>query len=129
MKKSDHCKYLGVTIDKHLGFQTKVKKVQTNMAVGLKTVETVQHRFPTQVLFMIFHALVMRHLDYSLVVFFKISYSLLLSLKKQMICALKSVFFRSNIRSLDYVQISDTFFQYINNQINLCLFFLSQSSW
>ena len=27
VKKSDHCKYLGVTIDKHLGFQTQVKKV------------------------------------------------------------------------------------------------------
>ena len=27
VKKSDHCKYLGVSIDKHLGFQTQVKKV------------------------------------------------------------------------------------------------------
>ena len=27
VKKSDHCKYLCVTLDKHLGFQTQVKKV------------------------------------------------------------------------------------------------------
>ena len=27
VKKSDHCKYLGVTIDKLLGFQTQVRKV------------------------------------------------------------------------------------------------------
>ena len=27
VKKSDHCKYFGVTIDKHLGFQTQVKTV------------------------------------------------------------------------------------------------------
>ena len=27
VKKSDDCKYLGVTIDKHLGFQTQVKTV------------------------------------------------------------------------------------------------------
>ena len=28
--KSDHCEYLGVTIDKHFGFQTQVKKVLKN---------------------------------------------------------------------------------------------------
>ena len=69
------------------------------MAVGIKTVETVQHRFPTQVLLLTFHALVLSHLDYSLLFFFKISSSLLLSLEKQMNWALKSVFFRSNIKS------------------------------
>ena len=30
VKKSDHCPYLGVTIDKHLGFQTQVTKVLKN---------------------------------------------------------------------------------------------------
>ena len=85
VKKSDHCKHLGVTIDKHLGSQTQVKKVLKNMAVGIKTVETVQHRFPTQVLLMLFHALVMSHLDYSLLFFFKISSYLLLSLEKLLI--------------------------------------------
>ena len=35
VKKSDHCKYLDVTIDKHLGFQTQVNKVLKNMAVGI----------------------------------------------------------------------------------------------
>ena len=64
VKKSGHCNYLGVTIDEHLGFPTQVKKVLKNMAVGIETVETVQHRFPTGVL-MLFHALVMSHLDYS----------------------------------------------------------------
>ena len=70
VKISDQCKYLGVTIDKHLGFQTQVKKVLKNMAVGIKTVETVQHRFPTGELLMLFHALVMSHLEYSLLFFF-----------------------------------------------------------
>ena len=68
------------------------------MAVGIKTVETVQHRFPTQVLLMLFHALAMSHLDYSLLFSFKISSSLLLSLEKQMNWALKSVLFGSNIK-------------------------------
>ena len=43
------------------------------MTVGKKIVETVQHRFPKQVLPMLFHAIVMSHLDYSFLFFFKIS--------------------------------------------------------
>ena len=69
------------------------------MAVDIKTVEFVQHRFPTQVLLMLFYALVMSHLDYFLLFFFKISSSLLLSLGKQMNWALKTVFFCINIKS------------------------------
>ena len=99
------------------------------MAVGIKTVETMQHRFPTEVLLMLFHALVMSHLGYSLL-FLKIS-SLLLSLEKQMNLALKSVFFRSNIKSSYELRKSKGiisirhsimfksliyFFQYIHNQ-------------
>ena len=93
VKKSDHCKYFGVTIDKHLGFQTQGRKVLKNMAVGMKTIETMRHRFPTQALFMLFHALVMSHLGYSLQFFFKISSSSLVSLEKQVNWALKSVLF------------------------------------
>ena len=69
------------------------------MTVGKKIVETVQHRFPKQVLPMLFHAIVMSHLDYSFLFFFKISSSFLLSLEKQMNWALKSVCFCSNIKS------------------------------
>ena len=60
VKKSNHCKHLGVTNDEHLGFQTQGKKVLKNMAAGIKTVGTVQHRFPMQVFLMRFHALVMK---------------------------------------------------------------------
>ena len=35
------------------------------MAVGIKTIKTIQHRFPTTVLLMVFHALVMSHMEYS----------------------------------------------------------------
>ena len=74
---------------------------------------------------MLFHALVMKHLDYSLLFFFKIGSFLLLLLERQMNWALKSVFFRSNIKSsyelrkkqgynqytsLDHVQNSDILF-------------------
>ena len=69
------------------------------MAVGIKTVETTQHRFPTGVLLMLFHALVMSNLDYCLLFFFNIISSLLLSLEKQKNWSLKSVFFRSKKKS------------------------------
>ena len=98
------------------------------MAVGIKT---VQHRFPTQLLLMLFHVLVMSHLGYSLLFFFEISSSSLLSLGKQMNWALKGVFFRSNIKSsyelrknkgiisirhLIMFKSLNYFFQYISNQ-------------
>ena len=101
------------------------------MAVGKKTVETVQHRFPTGVLLMLFHALVMSHLKYSLLFFFKVGSSLLLSLEKQLNWALKSVFFCSNIKSSHELRKNKGiisirhlimfkslvyFFQYINNK-------------
>ena len=39
------CNYLGVTIDNYLCFQREVKKVVKKMAAGIKTIETVQHKF------------------------------------------------------------------------------------
>ena len=92
------------------------------MAVDIITVETLQHRFPEQVLLMLFHALVMSHLDYSPLFFLKISSSFLLSLENRMNWALKSVVLRSKTKSsyelrkkqvynqctsLDHVPISD----------------------
>ena len=99
VKKSDHRKYLGVTIDKHPGFQTHFKKMLKIWQSVCKTVETLQHRFPTGVLLMLFHALVMSHLDYFLLFFFKISSSLLLLLEKQINWVLQSVLFSSNVKS------------------------------
>ena len=52
-------KHIGATIDNHLCFQTEMKI----MAVGIKIIETVQNRFPTTVLTMLFHALVFNHLE------------------------------------------------------------------
>ena len=96
VKKKCECKYLGITLDQHLTFQTQVKKVLKNMAVGIKTIESIQHKFPTTVLVMLFHALIISHFEYSAIFFAQISPPLLLSLEKQMNWALKSVYFRSS---------------------------------
>ena len=45
VKKKCECKYLGnlvITLDQHLTFQTQVKKVLKNMAVGIKTIESIR---------------------------------------------------------------------------------------
>ena len=55
VKKKCECKYLGITLDQHLTFQTQVRKVLKNMAVGIKTIEShttqisdhsLSHAFP-----------------------------------------------------------------------------------
>ena len=97
VKKESECKYLGKTLDHHLTFQTQVKKLLKNMAFAIKTIESIQHKFPTTVLVMLFHALI-GHFEYCAIFFTRIS-PLLLSLEKQMNWALKSVYFRSSFKS------------------------------
>ena len=54
------------------------------MAVGIKIIETVQHRFQTKVFIILSHALFISHLEYSALCLFQISSTLLLPLEKQM---------------------------------------------
>ena len=68
------------------------------MAVGIKTIESIQHKFPTTVLVMIFHALIISHFEYSAVFLTQISPPLLLSLEKQINWAIKFVYFRSSFK-------------------------------
>ena len=66
------------------------------MAVGFTTFETLQHRFPTAVFLLLFHALVNSHSECFA---FKISSTLVLFWEIQMNWALKCVFFCSGIKS------------------------------
>ena len=65
IEKSKQCKYLGVAIVKHIDFQTKTKNHLKKMAVGIKTIETLKHKFLTRVLLKLFQALVLSHFEYS----------------------------------------------------------------
>ena len=71
------------------------------MAVGIKTIESIQHKFPTTGLVMLFHALIISHFEYSAIFFTQIFPPLLLFLEKPMNWALKSVYFRSSFKSSD----------------------------
>ena len=69
------------------------------MTVGIKTIESIQHKFPTTVLVMLFHAPIISHFEYFAIFLIQISPLLLLSFKKQMNWASKSVYFRSSFKS------------------------------
>ena len=69
------------------------------MAVAIKTIESVQHKLPATVLIMLFHALIISHFENSLTFFTQISLLSPFSLEKQMNWALKSVYFRSSVKS------------------------------
>ena len=69
------------------------------MAVRIKTIESIHHKFPTTVLVMLFHALIISQFEYSAIFLTQISPPLLLSLEKQMNWALKSGYFRSSFKS------------------------------
>ena len=79
VKKECECEYLGITLDQKLTFQIQVKKILKNTAVGVKTIESIQHKVPTTVLVMLFHALITSHFEYSAIFFTQISPPLLLS--------------------------------------------------
>ena len=73
IEKSNQCKYLGVKIDKHLDFQILAKNVLKKLAVGIKTIETIQHIYPTTVHLMLFHALVLSHFENSALLLLQIT--------------------------------------------------------
>ena len=54
-----------------------------NMAVGIKTIETLQQRLPIAVLLVIFYIVVFSHLKYSALCLFQTSSTLVLSLEEQ----------------------------------------------
>ena len=96
------------------------------MAMGIKTIETIQHKFPKTVLVMLFQTLILRHFESPALFLLQITSPLLLSLEKQMNWAFRSSIqgsfdlriqknvlgFRQRIelKSLTY------FFQYINKR-------------
>ena len=79
IEKSNQCKYLGVTIDRHLDFHTETKKVLKKKVVGIKTMGTIQHKLPTTVV-MLLQALALSHFEYSSLFLLQITSPLLLSL-------------------------------------------------
>ena len=64
VKKKNRCKYLGVTIDKHLSFDLQVKQVLQKMAMGIKTIDAIKNQLPKTTVAMLLQPLVLNHLSY-----------------------------------------------------------------
>ena len=55
-EEASQCEYLPVTIDENLFFFSEVEQIKVKLAVGIKTIEIYQHRFPTTDFLKLFHA-------------------------------------------------------------------------
>ena len=76
------------------------------MAVGIKTIETVEYILLITVLLMLFYALAVSHLENSnALCLFQIRLTLVLSLEKQVIWTFKCAYFCSRIQSSNELQI------------------------
>ena len=79
--------------EKSYGKTTIAKKVTEKTTIGIKTVKTSQHRFPTSSLLMLFHAFVNSFFkEHYALIFVQITSTLVLSLEKQSSWALKCAF-------------------------------------
>ena len=96
-KQSVKC--LCIMIDSHLNIQDEVKKFLKKMACGIKTLAAIQKLFDIQTHLLLLQSLVFSHLHYSSVVLSGISQKLILSLDKQINCALKTITYRKKYES------------------------------
>ena len=130
IEKLNQYGYLGVTIDKQLGFQIETKKVLKKWLWVSKPSKLYNISFHEQ-FFSFFQALTLSHFEYSALFLLQITSTPKVSLKKKMNCALKFVYFRSSIRSSlslkkhksvlgirQRIELKSLtyFFQYINNR-------------
>ena len=80
VKKVNECKYLGIKLDKILTLQSQVKTFLTNMAIAIRTIDSIKKQLPTETLNMLLETLALIHLDYSSLFIQCMSKALVLSL-------------------------------------------------
>ena len=123
--KKLECKYLGLILDSSLSFHAQIKTILQKMAQGIKTIDTIGQQLPTLSLVALLHCL-LSHLDYSAIFLKQINATLVLSLEKQLNCALKRTYFRSKFKSSSLLRISKSFIG-IEKRIELkCITYLYQ---
>ena len=105
IKKSNGCKYLGLTIDSSLSFMNHVKQTLKKMAQGIKPIDSFGTQLPTSGLEILLHSFVFSHLNYSALIIQHIRKHMMTSLEKQLCWGLKKVFFRSNCKSSRHFRI------------------------
>ena len=92
-------KYLGVTIDNQLNYQTEVKDLLSKMAQIFKCLYNLRDCLPKNRLPVMINSLVMCHLQYPAVVLSTVDNSLVVTLEKQLSWAVKACYHRSKFDS------------------------------
>ena len=99
IKQKESVKYLGVYLDGNLKYQAEVKNFLRKMVWSLKTFYYVLDFLPAKSRLFLLKAIVISHLQYSLVLLNGISQSLISILEKQLNWGIKACFPRYNMDS------------------------------
>ena len=92
--ESNSVKYLGVITDSKLKFDRKVKKILQRMACGIKVLNTLSKSLPEKMKVLLLNAIVISHLQYSVLILIGLQKSLLTTLEKQLNRGIKTIFNR-----------------------------------
>ena len=63
---SSEIKILGVKLDRNLTFEPEVGNVLRKMSCGIRTLQAIRHALPQKIRMTLVHALVLSHLQYSI---------------------------------------------------------------
>ena len=104
IQESTTVKYLGVTLDKHLTYQSEVKQILKKMATGIKTIYVIRNFITENTRILLLHALVLSHLQYSAILLTGITSELLCTLQKQINWGIKAACFKKKSTNIDDIK-------------------------
>lgn len=99
IKQSSEVKYLGLTIDNRLNFNTETKKILRKMAMGIKVLSSLGNSIPLAARKVILNAIVLSHVQYSSLFLIGLCSNLQNSLEVQWNWAIKTVLKKSKFVS------------------------------
>ena len=95
IESNKEAKYLGVTLDQNLTFNTQISSILKKMAIGIRTIYTIRDRVPLQTRLLLLDTLVLSHLNYSILYLSNITENQWTSLDKQLNWALRACYYKS----------------------------------
>lgn len=106
VKPVPEIKYLGITIDSQMNFNTQVNKILQKMAIGIKTIRHIRSRIPLTARIQLLHALVLSHVNYGCVLLTDISQTNRMKLERQLNWGLRVVYQKKRRFNVDGIRLS-----------------------
>ena len=122
IKKSNDCKYIGLTTDSRLSFLNHVKQTLKKMSQWIQKKDSIGTQLPTSGLEISLHSNILSHLNYSVLFNQHIRNLKINSLEKQLNWGLKKVFFCSKCKSSRRLRIENRWSALNRDLINFLLF-------